>query len=108
MLTCAHSVKSFVPSPSKSMPPGPVLPPKFDSQQSGSPSPSLSETILPSKHVARGNCPGPFGPGIESPAASGEKPPATEFEGNPQVKAGNSTAATPLPLAPRRDHTASL
>ena len=32
----------------------------------------------------------------------------TEFEGRPQVKAGNSRATTPLPLAPRRDHSASV
>src|SRR5512132_2733702 len=101
MLTCAHSVKSFVPSSSKSIPPLPVLPPLFASQHSGSPSPSKSTTIpLLSKHDVKGESPGDAVVPVDSPAASGEKDAplwkTTEFDGSPQVKAGNSTAATPL------------
>ncbi len=67
-----------------------------------------------SKQAASGTAPGfPEASGAERPAASGDTGPRavlveTDFEGMPQVNAGNSKATAPLPLDPCRDHNASL
>src|SRR5262245_49200830 len=91
-----QSWRSTVPSPSKSMP--------LVSQQSGRPSPSESLTSpAASKHAGLRAAPGTPPLGTESPAQS-----VVAFEGRPQVKGGNSSATTPLPLTPFRDHSASL